>query len=235
MRKPVLCKTLLWVCFASATFTSCVKDDYLANPPAVQDQSFIEEFDTLSAAYNRGWRLKNRSVPIGPTNWNQVGDPQFGLNFVPYSATGGVGYIETDNFSTSGDAAGDGIISNWVISPVLNIQNGDKIVFYTNSSFVETAVRLQVRLNRHNTGLEVGTGNSVGDFDLALLDINGTYSPTGYPDNWTRFEATVYGLDKPVMGRFAFRYYNEFGFVDDPALGVYDCVALDRVSYISKK
>jgi hypothetical protein len=242
MRKSLLSKTLLYTCIASFIFTSCVNDSYLADPKPVADQSFVEEFDTLTAAYSRGWRLKNRSLPIGPTNWNQTGDPQFGLDFTPYSATGGVGYIECDNFSLappSGTAATlTGVISNWMISPVITIQNGDKISFYTNSAYAYAGVRLQLRLNTNNTSLNVGNGTDPGDFDFGLLDINPNYnltSPAGYPTSWTKFTATVYGLAKPVQGRFGFRYFHDNGKTYNPATGTADCVGLDRVEYISKK
>jgi hypothetical protein len=242
MRISLLPKPLLWVSITVFVFTSCVNDSYLADPKPVADQSFVEEFDTLAATYNRGWRLKNRSVPIGPTNWNQTGDPQFGLSFAPYSATGGVGYIECDNFSmappTGSAPTLDGIISNWVISPIVTMQNGDKISFYANSAFANIGVRLQVRINSNNTSLNVGEGTSEGDFDISLLDINPAYDllpPVGFPTSWTKFTATVYGLNKPVEGRFAFRYFNEYGQTYDPANGTADCVGLDKVEYTSKK
>ncbi len=243
MRKSLLPKTLLWTCIAAFVFTSCVNDSYLANPKPVSDQSFVEEFDTLNAAYSRGWRLKNRSQPIGPSNWNQTGDPQFGLDFTPYSATGGVGYIECDNFSLAPPDLNvattlDGIISNWIISPILTIQNGDKISFYANSAYVNVGVRLQVRINTNNTSLNVGDGNDPGDFDVALLDINPFYDlapPVGFPTGWTKFTATVYGLTKPTAGRFALRYYHDHGQTYDPANGTADCVGLDRLEYTSIK
>lgn len=237
MRRRILPKLLLWVGIPIMLFSSCVDDKYLTEPPPVPDQSFVEEFDTLMSAYNRGWRLVNRSEPIGPTNWNQIGDPQFGLDFTPFSKTGGVGYIECDNFSIAPTAPNTGVISNWIVSPIKIMQNGDKIIFYANSAFVDNGVRLQVRMNTNNTGLNCGRGTDHGDFTTPLLDINPTYDlapPNAFPDNWTRFEATVYGLDKPTQGRFAFRYFHEAGFADDPADGVFDCVALDSVAYVSK-
>jgi hypothetical protein len=51
---------------------SCVKDDPATLiPPAPKDQSFVEEFDTVGAAYDRGWRYINVSLPRGPGFWNQ--------------------------------------------------------------------------------------------------------------------------------------------------------------------
>lgn len=214
---------------------SCIDDSHLALQPPIPNQSFVEDFDTLMSAYSRGWRLVNRSQPIGPTNWNQIGDPQFGLNFKPYSSTGGVGYVETDNFSI---APGTGVASNWLISPTKVLQNGDRIVFYASSNYGLNGVRLQVRINANNTSLDAGQGTHPGSFDKLLLDINPNYQlspPLGFPADWTKYEATITGLDKPANGRFAFRYFHENAIADDPANGVYDCLGIDSVAYISIK
>lgn len=99
-------------------------------------------------------------------------------------------------------------INNWVVSPEVTMKNGDKIVFYTRC---DTTARLQVRINKTNTDF-TNVGYSLedpGDFSSLILDINPTYVAKGlyaFPyGNWTRFEATVYGLDKPTRGRFALR------------------------------
>ena len=103
-------------------------------------------------------------------------------------------------------------ISNWLISPETLLQNGDKIIFYTYSKGL---CRLQLWLNPSNS-LNVGSESfSSGDFNLKLLDIDSTYarvetSPSmAFPTEWTRFEAEVTGLKKPVKGRFAFRHFLE--------------------------
>jgi hypothetical protein len=93
--------------------------------------------------------------------------------------------------------------------------------------------RLEVRLNINNDGMNVGTlaGDGVGDFNTIILAVNGFgesdgvgpfylssdmppasiagTNPLSYPKLWTRFIATVSGLQKPVMGRFALRHYVE--------------------------
>jgi hypothetical protein len=70
---------------------------------------------------------------------------------------------------------------------------------------------MQVRLNTTNTGTNVGTTNvSVGDFSTLLLDINPTYTATGYPTAWTQYTLTMSGLPAAgVNGRLAFRYFVE--------------------------
>lgn len=103
-------------------------------------------------------------------------------------------------------------VNNWLVSPEVLMQNGDKIIFYT---YCKGLARLQLWLNATNS-LDVGDGTgSTGDFNIPLLDINPNYftvdiNPAkAFPQNWTRFEGQVKGLSKPVKGRFAFRYLIE--------------------------
>ena len=50
-----------------------------------------------------------------------------------------------------------------------------------------------------------------------------------YPHVWTRFEATVSGLDAPTKGRFAFRYFTE----EAGNNGRASSIGVDSVAYIS--
>lgn len=229
---------------------SCKDDSYLLAPPPVPDQSFVEEFDTATNAYNRGWRFINRSDLIGRTNW-QNPTVLTGIPFMSYSGTGN-GYLWADYQSTSSDA---GVISNWAVSPEITMQNGDKIIFYTraeldffNNDSTDFVNRLQVRLNK-TTSLNCGNGTDPGDFTVPLLDVNPFYyeflksafnnpsSPLfqqarqAFPHVWTRFEATVIGLNAPTKGRFAFRYFMEGA----GGNGRGSSIGIDAVSYVSKK
>ncbi|MDB5205568.1 MAG: hypothetical protein JWR72_643 [Flavisolibacter sp.] len=244
MRKSYV--TLFLFCVGlAATFQSCRNDEYLTTPLPTPDQSFTEEFDTVSSTLNRGWKIINASVPKGSSIWQQGGS----INpwFPAFSSNGTyVGFIGADYESVRG---GPGIISNWLISPLITMQNGDKITFYTRSwnqfdgasDTTDYGNRLQLRLNTSNESLNVGQGDNAGDFSTPLLDINPTliYSstttpdPNAYPTNWTRFEGTVFGLNGPTKGRFAFRFY-----VNDAGLCA-TCngngVGIDRVQYQSVK
>jgi len=229
---------------------SCKDDSYLLAPPPVPDQSFVEEFDTAQNAYNRGWRFVNRSELIGRTNW-QNPTTLTGIPFISYSGTGN-GYLWADYQSTSGAAV---TISNWAVSPELIMQNGDKIIFYTrtellffNNDSTDFVNRMQVRLNK-TTSLNCGDGTDHGDFTVPLLDDNPFYyeflksafsnpadplfqqARQAYPHVWTRFEATVIGLDGPTKGRFAFRYFTE----EAGSNGRGSSIGIDAVSYSSKK
>jgi len=230
---------------------SCKDDSYLLAPPAVPDQSFVEEFDTAQNAYNRGWRFINRSELVGRTNW-QNPTSLTGIPFISYSGTGN-GYLWADYQSTSGAAV---TISNWAVSPELIMQNGDKIVFYTRCELIPFTTtittdfvnRMQVRLNK-TTSLNCGDAVDPGDFTVPLLDINPFYNEfilqsfnnpldprhnealQAYPHVWTRFEATVIGLDGPTKGRFAFRYFTE----EAGNNGRASSIGVDAVSYVTKK
>ena len=56
MRKSTLIKILLPLSVVTISLVACKKDDpaTLVPPPAA-DQSFVEEFDTISMAFQRGW------------------------------------------------------------------------------------------------------------------------------------------------------------------------------------
>jgi hypothetical protein len=140
------------------------------------------------------------------------------------------------------DAVADnGTISVWAVSPSVTLQNGDKIVFYTRSANSNTNPagvypdRLQLRFSTKDT-VDVGSGaDDVGVFTNGLIDINPNLeadNPIAYPDNWTRFEGTIYGLNQPVKGRFAFRYYIQDGGASG-SNGL--AVGIDKISYVGKQ
>jgi hypothetical protein len=244
MRKSTFSFVTSLILISMAVLQSCKDDSYLLTKPAIADQSFTEEFDTATAALSRGWLFLNESVPIGGGVWqNGGGIPPWFRGFSNHGTY--PGFVGVDYTSTSAAA---GIISNWIVSPAVTMQNGDKIVFYTRTLLYDAgtggdstdyANRLQVRINPYNDGVNVGNGTDPGDFKTILYDINpayeeyhtspSLYSPTAYPGNWTRFEATVYGLNAPVKGRFAFRYFVEGA----GSNGLGSGVAVDKVTYTS--
>jgi hypothetical protein len=149
---------------------------------------------------------------LDPAQFSNIAYPNRIWETAFASQLGSNGYVATSIASSSvintGFARFD--ISNWLVSPETMIQNGDKVIFYAYSKGLS---RLQVWVNPSNS-LNVGSGvNNTGDFTLKLLDINPTYAKketnpaNAFPTAWTRFEAEIQGLQKPVAGRFAFRYY----------------------------
>jgi hypothetical protein len=253
MTKSIFSGLLLTTLSILTLLQSCKDDSYLLESPPVPNQSFVEEFDTAQRAYDKGWRFINRSEDIGRTNWQ---NPTIltGIPFISYSGTGN-GYLWADYQSTSAQAA---TISNWAVSPETVMQNGDRIVFYARCEVLPFALptgtintdfvnRMQVRINKLNT-LNCGDAEDPGDFTIPLLDINPFYNEfileafdnpsdprhneakQAFPHVWTRFEATVVGLNEPTKGRFAFRYFTEGA----GSNGRGSSIGVDSVAYISK-
>ena len=241
MRLPIETKFLAAISSILLLLYSCKDDGYLAKIPPVPDQSFVEEFDTASAAVARGWQFINTSVPKGSGVWQNGGSiPPF---FNAYSNKGNyAGFIGADYLSTS---AQQGTISNWLISPSIIMQNGDKIIFYTRayqlfngvSDTTDFGNSLQLRMNPSNDSADVGQGLGYGSFSQILLYINPNlvYSSVihpdvfAYPSQWTRFEVTVTGLNTAQRSRFGFRYYVTNGGSNGNATGI----GIDSVAYKS--
>nr|MCU0351820.1 T9SS type A sorting domain-containing protein [Flavobacterium sp.] len=112
--------------------------------------------------------------------------------------------------STTG---GSGTISNWLITPVLNLQNGDVITFYTRKGGDGTgtiyADRLELRLNSTDTstGGNPSGATGVGAFTTLAVSVNPNLTTSGYPFTWTQYSYTVTGLTGVVPCRVGFRYF----------------------------
>ena len=241
MRKTMLPKLLFISSFAILVMYSCKNDSKPVTEPPIPDQSFVEEFDTATAAVARGWKFINTSDPKGTGQWqNGGGNPPL---FNAYSNKGtNAGFIGADYQSTS---AQQGTISNWLISPSLTMQNGDRIIFYTRawqlfdgvSDTTDFGNSLQLRMNPVNDSIDAGKGLSTGSFSKLLFDINPDliYSSIlhaavfAYPSQWTRFDVTVTGLTAPLKSRFAFRYFVTNGGSNGNASGI----GIDSVAYKS--
>lgn len=246
MIKPFFLNYILIGVLVFSTLCSCKKTSFVSTVPATPDQSFVEEFDTVSSSLIRGWHVTNTSDPIGSGGWKDGGGvPPF---FQAYSNKGGnAGFIGVDYTSTSAAA---GTISNWLISPSLKMQKGDKIIFYTRSYIAFDGLSdstdfgnsLQVRINPTSDGTDVGTAAGFGSFTQQLLVINpnlvwsSVNNPViAYPTQWTRFEVSVSGIDKPLKSRFAFRYYVTKGGSNGNGTGIgIDSVAYQSVGHQSK-
>lgn len=222
---------ILLAALSTGLFQSCkdAKEDITPDP--VADQTYTEDFDSRATAEGNGWIFVNKSESVvagQEKGWSVRND------FSPYSGTG---YL----YSGYQVNEGTGLISTWAISPEVTMQNGDKITFYTRTyiNYSDPTVifsdRLQVRLNLYGGDYIDNDPTSVGGFTSSLIDINPrlhTEMPLGYPNTWTRFEATIAGLDKPVKGRYAFRYFvPESGTDLDYSYGL--GVAVDKVTYTS--
>lgn len=170
-------------------------------------QNLIAEgFDTFTNLATAGWLSTNQSEPIGTGAWAQGG----GTAFSGGGQAGGATSFTLCNYTS---ATGVGTISNWLITPVLSLQNGDVITFYTRTGgdppTAQYPDRLELRVNSTDTSV---TGNptgatGVGAFTTLALTVNPDLTGTGYPFPWTQYTYTVSGLTGVVSCKIGFRYY----------------------------
>jgi hypothetical protein len=182
-----------------------------------------ENFDNVATLPGAGWFQINRSEPLGTTGWYQ------GDSTVFTSQAGAANAFIMADFDNTGTTGG-ATISNWLITPVLTLHNGDVLSFYTRTvTAPEFPDRLEVRMSPNGASTNVGsTSTSVGDFTFILLTINPSLTPAGYPSDWTQYEVTINGLGGATSGRLAFRY-----FVTDAGEGGSnsDHIGIDTVTY----
>jgi serine protease AprX len=171
---------------------------------AVQERAITDDFDEgfedITLLPGAGWVLQNNSDPLGTTSWMQAG--------TPFTAHEG----PADSFIAANfnNAAGSGTISNWLLTPEFEFNDGTEITFWTRTTeqFQDFNDRLQVRLSTAGASDDVGTGaTDVGDFTELLLEINPDLEPNVYPEEWTQFTIMLDDSHEGLTGRVAFRYY----------------------------
>jgi hypothetical protein len=211
MRKPLLA----WVC-------SLLLSTFLFEGARAQLTSVNEGFDTVGSAgppatgiFAAGWLTMNNSSPIGDHNWGQ-GIPPGMTDALGANAQSGApnSFIQTD--FNAGLAGSSAIVSDWLITPVLLLENGATMSFYTQASPTNTQFPNELQVFESQSGSStVNAGSTAaspgGDFTIQLLDINpGATIPSGttggYPTTWTQFTFTISGLSAPTDGRFGFRF-----------------------------
>jgi hypothetical protein len=98
--------------------------------------------------------------------------------------------------------------SDWLITPVLSVKNGDMISFYTRASDGDYADHLQVSMNK-------STSTDIGSFTTVLFDIP-SHQGSDYPTTWTKYEYAFSGISGSIDTRVAFRHYlaNGLGYHD---------------------
>ncbi len=183
--------------------------------------AFSEGFDTIALLPGQGWFTQNNSSPPGTNGWFQ-GNP----NVFPAHVGATNAYIGANFQNTSGV----GTISNWLLTPVLNLADGDTFSFWTrtvtNNPFPD---RLELRLSLAGASTNVGTlATDVGDFTALLLSVNPNLTRPGYPDVWTQFSVNLSGIPSGATGRFAFRYWVTDG---GPLGDNSNYIGIDTVAY----
>lgn len=171
-------------------------------------QGFSESFADITTLPGSGWVLVNQSSGIGahPNGWFQGN-----VNAFP-SVDGVTGeYIGSNFNAVDGVLGGADVISCWLVTPVVTLENGGILTFYTRTTPDDVYPdRLEVRLSTNGSSTNTGVGpTGVGDFSTTLLTINQNLQAgvQAYPLDWTQYMIVISGLPGPVTGRFAFRYF----------------------------
>lgn len=170
-----------------------------ATPPQVDPVDLTEGFEDITNL--PGWFMQNNSQPLGTTGWFQGNDTVFPAQGGPSTS-----YIGANFNNTTG---GTGTISNWLLTPVLNLNDGDTVSFWTRTATGSVwADRLEVRMSTSGNSTNVGTlATDVGDFTTVLTTVNPALNAPDYPQVWTQYVLTISGVPTPTDGRIAFRYY----------------------------
>jgi hypothetical protein len=157
-----------------------------------------EEFDDITTLAGAGYTFVNASDVIGTTDWAQ------GITAVFESQAGAPDAYLSANFNNTAGS----VISNWMVTPQLNLENGDEITFWTRTVTGSTFPdRLEVRLSPDGTTTAPASPTDEGSYTELLLEINPNLDAGGYPDVWTEFTVVVSGLTGAVDTNVAFRYF----------------------------
>ncbi|MCY1221306.1 hypothetical protein D3C87_342720 [compost metagenome] len=155
-------------------------------------------------------------VNAAATNANPFGDQVYTAGQTsptPNGQAGGENSFALVNFrSTTSTSATAGTISNWLITPVITVQNGDIVTFYSRkgtSGTTDYPDRLELRMSTATTTVVPSTGpTDVGSFTTVGVTINPTLvAGFVYPKTWTQYTYTVSGLTGATPVKFGFRYF----------------------------
>jgi len=172
-----------------------------------QAQNLVtENFDVFPAA----WTKLNVSAPVGANLWGAGTAAQltyFNGGAGAYNGTAATSYAYVNFNSTTGT----GVISNWLITPPINLINGDVVSFYAikglsgGTTVYPDALQMRISTNGAASAAPVGA-TGLGDYTNLAVDINPGLTTTDFPTVWTQYTYTVTGLPVETSCRVAFRY-----------------------------
>lgn len=157
-----------------------------------------EGFD--GAGVPADWVLNPAVSVTSPVTWAKPGNVGAGGVFA--AQAGAPDSYLFNSFSSTPTNASTGAISDYLITPLLTVNNGTMLTFFVKADPDFEALfpdRLQVLFSP--TG-----GTTVASFTQLLLDINPLYLSTGFPTGWTLETVVLTGLAGPTTGRFGFNY-----------------------------
>lgn len=205
----------------------------------IAQNQFAFGFDgTTAAMISAGWQTTNQSSPVGASTWTNATFtvPLTGAIFgsgntttIPVGQAGGNNSFCLVNFNST---TGAGIISNWLITPSITVQNGDVVTFYSRKGTDGTGDfpdRLELRMSSAATHVNPSTGSSdLGTFTTLGVSVNPTLvAGFVYPKTWTQYTYTVAGLTGATAVKFGFRYFVTNG---GPSGANSDIIGIDTFS-----
>jgi hypothetical protein len=156
-----------------------------------------EQFNDVAALAQQGWVSHNLSQPPGREGWFQG-------NAGVFKAADGQdnGYVAS-NYNAASEG---GSLSNWLLTPVLQLGQGAALSFTWRASLEGPFFdRLEVYLSTSGASSDVGeTAQSTGDFNWL-----GSLSSAGQAASAWRSVNIDLGLGSGELGRIGFRYVGQ--------------------------
>jgi hypothetical protein len=143
---------------------------------------FSENFDNVAGLGALGWLQTNNSTPAGESGWFQGNTGVFGAQ-----AGAADSYIAADYLN----AGLGGNVDNWLISPLVTLNYGDMVSFFTRTNGAVPGDSLDLLFSNGSTNL--------ADFSSVL-----SIPDTSYPTDWMQLSYTYTGASANL--RLAFRY-----------------------------
>jgi len=142
------------------------------------DGIYSEGFDNLAGS---GWVLANNSSPAGQS-WYQ------GVSEIFAAQDGAAGSYASANFLSA--LGGSGSISNWLISPEINLGGATSLSFYVRTEATDGY------LDAVNVYFNAGSSSATASFTTLLTAVTAT-------QGWTQYTVN---LPTAATGRIAFEY-----------------------------
>jgi hypothetical protein len=204
---------------------SCSEETAAKAPAQPASLSYHTEFDSMQRVIDDGWRAINKSNPASNQNWQEGAYIAVVTANSIFKGNPWISNIPAHSYKASANeyalcpfTVGDGnsFINCWLLTPTLEMKNGDEISFWTRTTApVNYPDRMQVWLNPNNDGTNVGKNETeTGEYTMKLLEINPTQSSTDYPTDWAQYTIVITGLPNgtvPKKLRVGFRYYVQNG------------------------
>jgi hypothetical protein len=157
-----------------------------------------------------GWERTNLSNPVNPTILWTIPSAVPGT-FNGTSNSGSNTSFALVNISSIAPLS-VGTISNWLISPIIRIKNGDVVTFYTRIGRNGAATRadnLQLRISSIGSAITNPASSEfdLGSFTTLAVSINPNLDLISYPFTWTQYSYTVVGIPDETDCKVAFRYF----------------------------